>query len=564
MSKLLRMQRRVVVLALMGCLGLFPAAAWSDAARQTTTGAPNTFGETVEVKVVNVEAVVTDRDGNRVPGLAADDFTLTVDGRPVPIRYFSEIRGGDAIAPAAAGARADWSAVPGVVPGQPVGTSYLVFLDDYFSLRLDRDRALERLREELPALGPEDRMAIVAYDGDRVDLLSSWSQSTQELDSVLQKATSRPADGFQRWAERRSYDLDRRLPASFRFRRSAFDLTPEESFYARLVSDQVERVTLAAASTARGFAAPPGRKVMLVLSGGWPFDPVRFAIDNPRRVAMTEPGVEAGAELYRPLTDTVNLLGYTLYTVDVAGNQATGFDGSLLRSTELDSPRTLSYEREQELHASLDFLARETGGKALLNARSEEPLAAAVDDTRSYYWIGFVPDRQGDDRSHRIELQVSEPGLEVRSRRDFFDYSQSRELSLAVESALLFGSPLGSQSLEVRLGEPVERARGRMVLPLTVTVPVDAVTFLPESGSYTARLELRIAAIDENGGSSDVPVIPVTLTSRTEPAKGTTLTYTTDLLMRRRAQDMVAVLYDPVSGALLSSALQISPPPASS
>jgi hypothetical protein len=30
--------------------------------------------------------------------------------------------------------------------------------------------------------------------------------------------------------------------------------------------------------------------------------------------------------------------------------------------------------------------------------------------------------------------------------------------------------------------------------------------------------------------------------------------------MRRRAQDMVAVLFDPVSGALLSSALQIAPP----
>ena len=143
-----------------------------------------------------------------------------------------------------------------------------------------------------------------------------------------------------------------------------WDLTPEESFYARLVADQVERVTMAAASTARGFAAPPGRKVMMLLSGGWPFDPVRFAVDNPRRAAI-EPGIDAGADLYRPLTDTVNLLGYTLYTVDLAGNQATGFDGSLVRAAELESPRTLSYDREQELHASLEYLARETGGRAL-------------------------------------------------------------------------------------------------------------------------------------------------------------------------------------------------------
>jgi VWFA-related protein len=389
-------------------------------------------------------------------------------------------------------------------------------------------------------------------------MLSSWSNSSRELDSVLRSAESRPAEGFQRWAERRSHDLDRRLPGAFRFRRFVFDLTPQESFYARLVSDQVGRVTLAAASTARGFAAAPGRKVMLLLSGGWPFDPVRFAVDNPRRAAI-EPGVEAGTDLYRPLTDTVNLLGYTLYPVDLAGNQSTGFDGSPVRAAELESPRTLSFDREQELHASLDFLARQTGGEALLNGRAREPLAAAMEDTRSYYWIGFVPDREGDDRSHHIELSVREPGLEVRSRRDYFDYSPARELSLAVESALLFGSPLGSQSLEVRAGEPVERPRGRMVLPLTLTVPVDAVTFVPDNGKYTARLELRVAALDERGGSSDVPVIPVELTSRTKPAAGTTLTYTTDLLMRRRAHDMVAVLYDPVSGALLSSALSISP-----
>jgi VWFA-related protein len=562
MPKLAIVRRKIVLLSVSCFLAVLPAAAWSDVGKQQSTAAPEGFGETVEVKVVNVEAVVTDRQGNRVPGLPAEDFKLTVDGREVPIQYFSEIRGGDAVAPASPGAETGWLGVPGVVPGQPVGTSYLVFIDDYFSLRLDRDRALERLRSELPALGPEDRMAIVAYDGDRVEMLSSWSRSSRELDSVLQRASSRPADGFQRWAERRSYDLDRRLPGAFRFRRSTWDLTPEESFYARVLADQVERVTMAAASTARGFAAPPGRKVMMLLSGGWPFDPVRFAIDNPRRPAI-EPGIAAGADLYRPLTDTVNLLGYTLYTVDLAGNQATGFDGLLGRSDELQSVRSLSYDREQELHASLEYLARETGGRALLNARGAEPFAATVADTRSYYWLGFVPDRQGDDRSHVIKVSVGEPGLEVRSRGDYFDYSPGRELSLAVESALLFGSPLGPQPLEVRVGAPEDRARGRMMLPLTLVVPVDAVAIHPEAGEYVARLELRVAAIDEHGDSSEVPVIPVTLKSSTAPAPGSTLTFTTELLMRRRAHEMVAVLYDPVSGALLSSALEVSPAPAS-
>ena len=43
----------------------------------------STFGETIDVRVVNVEAVVTDRGGTRVFGLTPDDFLLLVDGDPL-------------------------------------------------------------------------------------------------------------------------------------------------------------------------------------------------------------------------------------------------------------------------------------------------------------------------------------------------------------------------------------------------------------------------------------------------------------------------------------------------
>ena len=41
---------------------------------------PEPFGEVIDVRVVNVEVVVTDRDGNRVAGLQPGDFRLRVDG----------------------------------------------------------------------------------------------------------------------------------------------------------------------------------------------------------------------------------------------------------------------------------------------------------------------------------------------------------------------------------------------------------------------------------------------------------------------------------------------------
>ncbi len=216
----------------------------------------------------------------------------------------------------------------------------------------------------------------------------------------------------------------------------------------------------------------------------------------------------------------MNLLGYTLYTVDLAGNRR---PGSMARCC---APPSSSRRAPCPTIVNRSFTRRSStwrerpAARALINARSTEPFAATVADTRSYYWLGFVPDRQGDDRSHVIKVSVGEPGLEVRSRGDYFDYSPGRELSLAVESALLFGSPLGPQPLEVRVGAPEDRARGRMMLPLTLVVPVDAVAIQPEAGEYVARLELRVAAIDEHGDSSEVPVIPVTLRSSDRAGAG--------------------------------------------
>src|SRR5689334_7383809 len=123
-----------------------PAAWWAavialaalPAGAQEST--PGTFGEVLEVRVINLEVVVTDKDGVRVPGLLPGDFRLRLNGKEAPIEYFTEVRGGDAIDMAAGGAPGIQN-VPATVPGSPVGTSYLVFVDDYFAVARDRDRA---------------------------------------------------------------------------------------------------------------------------------------------------------------------------------------------------------------------------------------------------------------------------------------------------------------------------------------------------------------------------------------------------------------------------------------
>src|SRR6185436_19064743 len=70
------------------------------AALPSETAIPPAFGETIDVRVVNVEAVVTDRKGERVRGLTKEDFRLLVDGREMPIEFLTEVNEGGSGAPA--------------------------------------------------------------------------------------------------------------------------------------------------------------------------------------------------------------------------------------------------------------------------------------------------------------------------------------------------------------------------------------------------------------------------------------------------------------------------------
>ncbi len=124
------------------------------------------FTESFDVRVINVEAVVEDADGNRVQGLGIGDFEILVDGKPQPAEYFSEIRGNLATPaanpPAAApGAPAAPAPPPGLDPGGRLPTSYVIFVDlsSTDPARYIR-KAGDRLAEQVAQIPPDDKIAL--------------------------------------------------------------------------------------------------------------------------------------------------------------------------------------------------------------------------------------------------------------------------------------------------------------------------------------------------------------------------------------------------------------------
>ena len=467
---------------------------------------PDPFSEVIDVRVVNVEVVVTDKQGNRIRGLDASDFELLVDGQPTAIDYFTEIDEGRARGPSGA----EVETVPALYAGEPVGTNFLVFIDDFFSYRRDRDRVLQHLDQDLAQLGPRDRVAVVASDGASVALLTGWTNSAAEIEEALREARERPALGLMRLSDRR-----RLAEAS-----SAVEIRYQK----RILTEQIEQSVLAAVATLRSFASREGRKVMLVLAGGWGL-PQYSIYDLPTMIDVTT--------VLGPLVDAANLVGYTLYPVDVPGFRGGG---------------------EWPDHDSLRYLAEETGGLAMINALSSDALAGAVVDTRSYYWLGFEPPRNEDDENHEVRVRVAgRRDLRVRARRSYQDMSKSTAVTMLVEGALIFGGSPGADILSVRLGAP-ERTRSRKILvPIAVTIPLDHVQLLPVAGRWTNELEFRVTVIDEHGGRSETPVEKILISGTRAPQPGEVFNYDTKLRLRRREHRFVAAVYDPVSGAILSS-----------
>ena len=572
------------------------------------------FTEVIEVRVVNIEVVVTDRDGVRVHGLEPSDFELLVDGEPVPIDFFTEIQ--DGVAREAAGDGV--AAAPGVDPDSPAGTNFLVFIDDFFSVQRDRDRVLDGLGDDLwDHLLPADHVAAVAFDGRSAETLTPWTNEPEVWEEALERARARPAYGIHRLSELSQSEDDRRLQAQLeavtdqdpareqieeralldqlklagsgaaqtaatieaRAQEDAYllkdilgtSLSTAELRYAKRLEDQVQRSVLAAVATMRRFANRPGRKVMLILAGGWPRSPALFTVadsgGNFEDFAVAGDSLLANDdELYGPLASTANLIGFSLYPVDVPGVSA-GFAGDASRQSAGqqqnpgDGARRGAINREHLLHGTLEQLARSTGGLPMINAQRDVALARTYEDTRSWYWLGFQSQRREDGAFHNVAVRlIGRPDLRVRSREGYVDMSRDREIAMAVEAALLFPEPPEARTLAASLSTPVRAGRGRMSVHAEVAIPLDEIHLLPVGGMWRNELEFRAIAMDADGNRSEMAAETISIAGPRKPQPGQTFFYETDLQLRRREHSYVLAISDPLTGTILTSSGEIRPP----
>src|SRR6202035_4343030 len=481
------------------------------------------------------------------------DLRLLVDGKEVPIDYFVEVADGQSAPPPplAAGAAPPAASAPPLPPpaaedgsGGGVGSSYVVFVDDVFAIGKHRDMVLQQIERDLSLLGPQDRMAVVSFDGKRTALLSGWSGDPASLKLALEAAIHRRAGGGMVLARRRSAQSEEVEEARVLENSGKADmiamLPSSQVWTAQSYADSVGWTASAAAAVLRGLPHPPGRKVMMLLAGGWPWT------GDPRVLA--------------PLVQTANLLGYTLYPINVPGMDAilgAAFDMSEPGPTP--QPAFLSNSWQLGAEGALKALAKATGGTVALNR--EDAFRRVVADTRSFYWLGFSPVWKADDHGHAVRVEVRRPGLQVRSRSGYSDVSTRTAGAMRAESLLLMGGAAADRRLAVELGEPAHpKARGgTLELPISLALPVESLTFVPTGGVYRAEANLSLATLDKRGGRATLPDVRLRLRLPAAPAAGAFARYRTTVKLRRAPQRLVLSVQDAASGAMLWDEVEVRP-----
>jgi len=227
---------------------------------------PPTFTEEVEVRVMDLDVVVTDKSGRPVTDLTRDDFTVRLGGRPVPLDYFARVDEGTIHAPDLATASPDQ-----VLAEYRRGTE--AYVPRHFLMYVDlghlapdaRKRGLEALRDLVTRMGPNDMGRVLMFDR-RSKELTEWTNSKEQLFGALTKIEKAGVGMSRLLTERqtlREIDSTRR--------RSSREFTTRQ--YAEQERAEVRQMLSDVGSELATLSPLAGKKAFLFVSGGFEFQP---------------------------------------------------------------------------------------------------------------------------------------------------------------------------------------------------------------------------------------------------------------------------------------------------
>jgi VWFA-related protein len=447
----------------------------------------------VEVNYVEIDAVVTDTNGNFVRGLTREDFEVIEQSKPQIISVFSlvdlPVERSDpplfAAAPIESDVRTNRREFDGRV--------FVLVLDDLHThfTRTARLRAAARQFVER-YLGANDVAAIVTTGGSK-----TAAQNFTSSRRLLLKAI----DAFS-GQKLRSATLEKlgQLPRQYPGSPALAD--PSEMERAHKARSSLGTLK----GVAEYMAGIRGRrKAVVFFSEGLDYD-ITNAIQNRWASDVLDE--------MRSTISTATHANVSFYGVDPRGLggfedmievQSFPEDNSIGMNTMLDEVRLAQ--------DTLRSLSEETGGFAAVNRNDyRDTFARIIADNSSYYVLGYYSNDNGrDNRFRRVDVRVRRPGLQVRARKG---YTPPRRKPEAAPNAASSGtspelrealnSPLPVTGLGLTASAAAFRGGGNKA-SIAVTLEVDGsgFNFTDKGDRSVDEVEVSMVAFDAGGVGRD-------------------------------------------------------------
>lgn len=501
---------------------------------------PPTFTEEVEVRVMDLDVIVTDRSGRPIPDLKREDFTVRLGGKTVPIDYFARVDEGTIHAPDLATASPD-QVLAAYRQGSEayVPRHFLMYVDIGHLAPNARKRGLEALRDLVTRMGPHDLGRIVLFDR-RSKELTEWTSSKEQLFSALTRIDKAGVGMSRLLTERQTLrDIDSTRSRSTR------------EFLARQYAEQeraeVRQMLDDVGSELATLAPLVGKKAFLFVSGGFEFQPgyamASYALGQPSLLALDVRNVSQELE---QIARRANASEITFYTVDARGLEAEGVSAS--NDDPLMARPGVSFLARQDSQEGMMLLARDTGGLALLNSNDlRQGLSRVYQDTSVYYSIGVTLSKLPATAYQDVRVDVNRPGVTVRARRGYAPRTEADRARDRVQATLKTNLTYSGIPMTLQTAPPTKQGR-RYTVPISVTMPASALTFRPEGDVRRAAADVYIGVMDDSGRMSDVAREEATFSL--PEGKDAPLVYNATLQTRKGNQRIVVNMRDKASGRM--------------
>ena len=453
--------------------------------------------ETVEVRLIEVDAVVIDRNGNPVSGLTAADFELFENGRAQTITNFAEYRESvDRLAPASPTAE--------VRVAPPAPRTIVLFIDSLAVRANARVKLFENLRTLVARTMREGDRAQVLTWHDRAGVtattpLTSDRRAIEEAIRNAERGLTAEATGPTVEEYTRFFQQAAEMDRSTNAQAPSANVDASRRFAADQEMAIMRRKTAAMERIVSSLAQPTGKSVFVYVSEVFPMVAGKRALG--RRLAADTID-NRGGYVTLPLLEKViaaaNASGVSFYGLRAEHPRTEGIgtvdnDNDVVGNTS--STATEAAAEQIILQNEVDALAAvalQTGGAIGIGPVGvERAIERITRDVTSYYTLAYRTRSDGSDRERRIEVRAKSPDHVIRTRRTIVEKSDRTRLRELVVARLFERGPAGDLDFDVKTGEwTVDHNSKHVLIPVELSIPAEELKFEQEGSELAARFSV--------------------------------------------------------------------------